>query len=574
MYRSKHCQIEPLESRIAPAAFVVTTLSDTAASGTLREAVTAANIAGGASTITFRPGLHGTLNLSAGPLVITGDVTINGPGAGAIHVDAYKHSQVFVTGPGAVSISGLTITGGMTTGSGGDISSTGPLTLNKCAITGGTASYGGGLYFKSSSGELIVTDSVVSGNKAPTQFQSIGGGIDIDQAGGGAQITSTKIMANSSAGTPAGLQISFISGQTAPIVITDSVISGNSGYGGLEVSGASNATLEISKTTISSNISYVGGAGYIYAPSGMQVTISNSTISKNKATAIGGLQLNGPGSFTLSGCVISGNTAPQNGGAISIDMGASLTLQNCTLTGNRSLGSGGAVYIGPQASSLTVQNSTFSGNRATDAGGAIGGAGSLNLTVTDSHFIKNEAAPGGAIGTNLTGTTSISGSTFSGNVSPTLGGGAYLAGSGNITIAQSTFTGNKAVTFGGGGLAINSSATSVTLTSNIITANRVMSNRYGGGIYIEASLNFTISGGKIGGNFAGGQGGGIDIQGDSSGTITLPGITITGNHSGGYGGGVANQSTGTVTMNTSLVTGNFGIPGPGGIYRNTYGTFA
>ncbi len=183
--RRSHCDIEPLEARIAPAAFVVTNLSDTASSGTLREAIAAANLASGASTIAFKPGLHGTLNLSSGALVITADVTIKGPGSGAVKVNAGKNSQVFETGPGAVSISGLTITGGKTGGSGGDISSTGSLTLDKCVITGGTATSGGGLYFNSSSGVLVVTDSVVSGNSAPTQFESIGGGIDIHQAGGG-----------------------------------------------------------------------------------------------------------------------------------------------------------------------------------------------------------------------------------------------------------------------------------------------------------------------------------------------------------------------------------------------------
>src|SRR5262249_25067509 len=49
----------------------------------LREAVTI-----GASPITFAPGLQGTITLSQGPLVITGGLTIQGPGANVLTIDA------------------------------------------------------------------------------------------------------------------------------------------------------------------------------------------------------------------------------------------------------------------------------------------------------------------------------------------------------------------------------------------------------------------------------------------------------------------------------------------------------
>ena len=66
--------LEPLESRIAPAVFVVTNLSEVPSAGqmTLREAVTAANahanVHGIADTIIFKHGLTGKLTLTGGEL--------------------------------------------------------------------------------------------------------------------------------------------------------------------------------------------------------------------------------------------------------------------------------------------------------------------------------------------------------------------------------------------------------------------------------------------------------------------------------------------------------------------------
>ena len=71
--------------------FIVTNLNDSGA-GSLRQAILDANAAGTVDTITFQAGLTGTIQLGA-EFDISDDVTITGPGAAAITVDAQGDSQ-------------------------------------------------------------------------------------------------------------------------------------------------------------------------------------------------------------------------------------------------------------------------------------------------------------------------------------------------------------------------------------------------------------------------------------------------------------------------------------------------
>ena len=68
--------VEVLEDRLAPATFTVTTIADSGA-GSLRQAITSANAAAGADTITINlgAGLH-TINLLSGLPAITGPVAM------------------------------------------------------------------------------------------------------------------------------------------------------------------------------------------------------------------------------------------------------------------------------------------------------------------------------------------------------------------------------------------------------------------------------------------------------------------------------------------------------------------
>ena len=80
-----------LEDRALLAAILVNSLADNVTGGdgltTLREAILAANSSVGADSISFAPGLNGTLSLSLGQMTISDSLTITGNGAANTTVD-------------------------------------------------------------------------------------------------------------------------------------------------------------------------------------------------------------------------------------------------------------------------------------------------------------------------------------------------------------------------------------------------------------------------------------------------------------------------------------------------------
>ncbi len=77
------------------ATFTVTSLADDGSTGTLRWAITQANSAAGADTIDFANGLTGTITLTSNLPNVTGNLTVQGPGASALTVNAADLYQVF-----------------------------------------------------------------------------------------------------------------------------------------------------------------------------------------------------------------------------------------------------------------------------------------------------------------------------------------------------------------------------------------------------------------------------------------------------------------------------------------------
>src|SRR5262245_36328855 len=89
----RRLRFEPLEDRRLLAIYTVTNLTDDFVSqipapGTLRRAISDANATLEADSIVFQPDLSGTLLLTFERLTITRSLTINGPGADVITIDA------------------------------------------------------------------------------------------------------------------------------------------------------------------------------------------------------------------------------------------------------------------------------------------------------------------------------------------------------------------------------------------------------------------------------------------------------------------------------------------------------
>jgi hypothetical protein len=232
--------------------FPVTNLSDGAApgpDGSLRKAITDANANSGPDNIVFDSSLSGTILLNQASIPITEALTISGPGADVLTVDAYYGTgRIFTVDPTVagqpVSISGLTLAYGFTTASGGAI-------FNADA-------------------KLTVSGSLLFGNSSST-----------DQIGGGA-IADAGAYANGSQTT-----------------IVDSTITGNSAINGF--AGGVGGGMQIGNvvnSTISGNYAYQDGGGLFSNDDGGN--FQNSTVAGNYAYGSGGGIANGTGGATTA----------------------------------------------------------------------------------------------------------------------------------------------------------------------------------------------------------------------------------------------------------------------------------
>jgi predicted outer membrane repeat protein len=340
----------------APAAqaatFTVTSLADSGA-GSLRAAIVSANAAAGADTIAFQSGLTGTITLSSGELLLSDSLTITGPGTARITIDANQTSRVFHiddNGPEdrAYTISGLTVTGGMT-------------------ALGGEDDSGGGLYLEPSFDRvpLLLSNIVFTGNQAARQ----GGAISVS----GATLT-----------------------------LRNAHLVGNIVQEGFQPKGgglyADRTTLVIERSRIVDNDAELIGGGIAMSSPGVSLSISDSVIQGNTATLSGGgMNLGTMSQLTIRRSAFVGNwlTSQSEGGAIyfagATDAGSPENLiENTTFSGNISQhqsGRGSALVVA--SGNMTVRNSTFAFNKTSpdsaptpSAGGALWVANGVSTKVT------------------------------------------------------------------------------------------------------------------------------------------------------------------------------------------------
>jgi CSLREA domain-containing protein len=354
---------------LAPAASINVTIfideyNDTSTGCSLREAITAANTdfpyggcpaGSGADIIQLPAGIYlltraGSVEESnvSGDLDITSEMTW--VGTGSVTIDAGGDTGlgdrvIENSNSGTLTLNNLTITGGRapdgSDDAGGGIYNAHSLTLADVIVTGNHAGdgssggEGGGIYNYVNT-TLIITDSVISNNRAGASSGvstgGSGGGIYMN-SGALLSITNSSITDNvagagvSGTGGPGG-GIYFYS--TSDTIITGSTISGNTagsstgtvgGYGG----GIYAAThLTLLNSTISGNTSGSSTSGSSRPGSGGGILVYDSALIRYSTIydnhlgsgangGYGGGIIRNGGSITLGASIVAGNTVNSTG---------------------------------------------------------------------------------------------------------------------------------------------------------------------------------------------------------------------------------------------------------------------
>jgi hypothetical protein len=212
---------EPLESRTLFSAFSVSNLNDSGA-GSLRQAITDANTAGGTDTISFAAGVTGTITAASPLPALVANITIDGPGAFSLTVDGNQLGSVFIVNAGSSSeFDNLTITDGnavLPTGGGG-VHSSGNLTITNSILTGNSTTTSGGALYTAAGESLTITGSTIAANNA-------------SQNGGGIESLGTLTVTNSTiTGNTCGDAGGALYSLNGPTTVTDCTITGNTGPG-------------------------------------------------------------------------------------------------------------------------------------------------------------------------------------------------------------------------------------------------------------------------------------------------------------------------------------------------------
>ncbi|MEZ6072234.1 MAG: choice-of-anchor Q domain-containing protein [Pirellulales bacterium] len=466
--------------------------------------------------------MTGTIDLSLGELLIDKDLTVAGPGAQALTIDASGSdvsryggdgSRIFNIDDGTtnqdsqITISGLTLTGGDPNGTELAIRSSESLLLADAIVRDNVTSSakdGGGIW---SNGTLVIRQSTISGNTTGLVNREY---FVPFQDGNGGGIWSQGTLA---------LYDSFV---------TDNSVGDSYGYssltrngGGIWASGSiviSNSEITGTRAGSPQRFDDGGNGGGLWSSG--SVLIRESLIAGNSAGG-GGSHESAPGRGGEGGGVffeagdlrivttkISDNTAGTGGGAASF--GADIS------TGGFG-GSGGGLWAD---GAVEIRSSTISGNTAGNGGGgSAGGRGGWGggmrlggmISVTDSSIFNNQAGTGqrayrfgGAGGSGggiwAFGETTISGSTFSGN---TAGQG------GDVFVRYPFYSSHIGEGGNGGGILIEGTVTirNSTISQNLAGQGGIASYLddergiagIGGGAYIK-DLGTTLSQSIVSGN--------------------------------------------------------------------------
>jgi hypothetical protein len=536
---------ELLESRIAPATFVVTTLSDSG-EGSLRDAIAIANASPGADVITFQSGLIGVIDLTGGQMNITDTLAIKGPGADGLTINAHLQSRIFLVDDhnaakdSPLTLSGLTLLQGKhnpvlgESERGGAIASIESLNVSDCLFTRNLSTGSGGaiIVLQVPDGvpvHLDVRNSTFQSNSSELAAGAIGANV-----GGSITLKNNRFI-NNLAGTTGGAAA---------------------------LQAGKNQTLLVQNCQFVENHASEAGAVFLAGDHTNTTIIRNSLFSQNEASARnGGGAVVGGGSVLIERTAFIENIGQTQGGGLDVTASSLLVIRSSQFVDNALLGEGsggGGLEVSvPEDSSARIIGSIFSGNSAGQGGGIQISEGSGSVGIVGSLISGNQSATNGGgiavledIGTHRSADLSIVRSTLLGNVAEFgTGGGVAVFGDGEFDMLFSKVIENTASATGGG-LSL-SGTTPASIIGSIIAQNTAKVE--GGGIFALSPLEVFTS--RVLYNAAI-DGGGIW----SSNDLTLNFSLVSGN-SATRGGGIFHTLGSELLLNRTRVAGNFSPDG-------------
>jgi len=507
-----------------------------------------------------------TINI-ANELVISKDVTINGPGVGALTI-AGDDNRIFNITGGSVSINGLRVTFGFSAEKGGCINvGAGSLTLNQIEITSCTAQLTGAGLYVAAGASASVRNTHIFGNGGVGGAVAVDGTLNMQSStvnnngGTGIQGAGAITLVNATIGENSGDGIYLASGGGS---ITNSTIVNNAGSG---------VTTTTGTRIVNSIFAADEGADLI----GSFISIGHNLIEdKGTSTGLVGSDILGfpaqidallnvggavptyallPGSLALSAgdpayCPATdarGITRPQPPSSTACDIGSFESEFSTPLivTSLADTGSGSLRQIITSAPA----NSTI----------AFAVTGTITLgseIVIDKPLIIQGPDPRALIisGGNTTrifrhmtnDTLMINNVTLANGNAGSGRGGAIDNEAGNLSLTRVTVR-NNTTTDNGGGVINWTGGGTVTINLSTFSGN---SAAYGGALYNYGGT-MTVTNSTFTGNFAGAFGGALQ----SWTNTTLTQVTIAGNSAGSSAGGIHN-SGGTITLTRSIVGTN------------------
>ncbi len=567
--------------------------------------------------------VNGTINLTSGPLIISKEMRIDGPGANRLTISGNNNGRVLklTARQGKMSINNLTIADGNAgSGSGGGIYQPGPglvLYFNNCIVRNNVANGGGG--------GISAARAVVSSCTFSDNVSSLGGAILVNvwcdlsastisnnRASEGAGIYKTgsgtlRIFNSTVSANEAKTAAGGIGNQGGEVWLDNVIVARNRapiapdfrgaitsrGYNLLgETDGSSGLTAGVNHDLAGTSAQPLDPKLGPLADNGgraptMALLAGSPALDAGNATAgVDQRRLPRPADFAGIANADGGNgsdigafelqleppsfvvnsTGDTDDGACD-PLGQGTGNQDCTLreaiAAANLIGTGAVVTfdrtVFSPSSPQTITLASTLPVIITPT--SIVGPGASQLTVSGAGRVR-------VFQVNASRSASIAELTIANgnalNAGTGEGGGILNEGNGLLTVSRCVLADNLATTGGG----IYSAAGELTVTDSTIETNSASD---GGGVYIAAYARAAISLTLFRDNFAtGGRGGAIATSSGATATILK---CLVEKNAGDLGGGVAN-SGGTMMLIDSTFAGNSAAQSGGAVYQDAVPAFS